>query len=322
MLACMAFCFGCDTLEDDTSPTPGGVEVTNNKVYTWSGNSAYIDLSSMVKSSENVRFDITSQPKKGNLTAMGGGLLQYKPASMNMRRDAFSFSVYTASNKLIKTDSVVIIVEDDSTSWPVGFYPKDDSVYVQDSLKNAVVIPVLANDYLSGDSTDIKVEIYRPDNSFPPYFGNAVVLSDNTIRYTPGSNFPGRDKIMYRVYSTTNPSLSGIAMVFIYSSPKVQFCKWLLRADSITIDSRKFPNTSDTAIYYNVIANDTLCYTETQYTFAISKSPSHGSASINEQGILKYYFSLADTLPRMDSLRYEVCTKQQCKSARVTIRLQ
>ncbi len=77
----------------------------------------------------------------------------------------------------------------------------------------AITINVLQNDWLCGDSSNIKLEIYRPDNSFPPHSGTASVVA-NHIVYQGSSNVLS-DSIIYKVSNIADNSLVGFAMVHI-----------------------------------------------------------------------------------------------------------
>jgi hypothetical protein len=72
------------------------------------------------------------------LTDLGRGLLQDSP-NAGTSRDAFTFTVFDKNNEAIKQDSVVIIIENDSTNLPCGIYPGNDFVN-QGSLQFSVVV--------------------------------------------------------------------------------------------------------------------------------------------------------------------------------------
>jgi hypothetical protein len=301
--------YSCDVLQDDDPSTDSQVEISNDKVYVLPNGSAYIDLYSKVKTSGTVKLNISGQPRHGNITELSSGFLQYSPDNAFKRgQDAIAFSIYSATNEFIKFDSVIIIVEDDTTQLPCGIYPRNDSVY---NVTGPVTIDVLQNDVLC-DSSDLIVEVYKPSASFPPYAGTATVVSGNRIQYTPGSSFTGTDKIIYKVYSPTDTAKIGFGVVYI---EKEQPCNWQLRNDHYTVNSDSLTTNLLRLLVFN---NDTLCLDTAQYTFSISKAPRYGTASLYKTYAIDYI--VPDTTATItDSLYYKVCYGSQCKEASVGI---
>lgn len=160
--------YSCDVLEPDADLLESKVSLTEDQLYVLPNNAAFIDLGAKVSTNKPVRFSITSSTRHGNLSDMGNGLLQYTSTSGNRRiQDSFEFTVFSEKNEVIKLDTVIIIV-DDSTHLPCGIFPVND--YVYGVRKNTPVnINVLANDHICGsDSADLIVEVYKPENNFPP----------------------------------------------------------------------------------------------------------------------------------------------------------
>ncbi len=124
-------------------------------------------------------------------------------------KDGFEVTVFSKNNEILKKDTLVIIVENDSTKLPCSIYPVNDYVY---NVTSAVTIDVTANDIIC--SSDIIVSVYRPENTFPPYYGTASV-SGNKIVYTSGASFLGEDKLMYKVTDANDPSVFSYGMVYI-----------------------------------------------------------------------------------------------------------
>jgi hypothetical protein len=301
----------CDTLESDVAPKVPEVEIEGNEIYLIPNSTGYIDLRSMINSHGTVRLDITGQTRHGDLSEISNGLLQYSPdPGFNSGRDLFTFSV-SRNNDVLKYDTVIIIVEPDTTKFPCGIYPQNDFVY---GVKGSTLINVLDNDILCGDTSQFIVEVYRPDSlSFPPYFGTAVVEGNN-IRYTPGSSFIEADKIMYRVRNTQG-STSGIGIVYIFSSPA---CSFTLFDDSFVFSTDSLP--SDT-VQLPVFANDELCSTPlSDYAFTMLHDGDVGTAIFQNPDFI---YILPDTVTQTftDSVVYQLCHRDRCRTATVSIKV-
>lgn len=311
--------YSCDTLESDVNPQAPEIEITGKEIHMIQNGTGVIDLYSMIKSSGTIRFDITGQPRKGNLNELSKGLLQYSPnTSFKKGRDSFEFAIYSENNSLLKRDSVVIIVETDSTHLPCGFYPQNDSVY---NVTGLISIDVLNNDIICGDSTHVGVEIYRPDNSFPPSFGTATV-QNNRILYTPGSSFAGNDKIFYRIFSTQDTTKSGIGVVTILPASPPPVCTFSLSSDTYVFDRDTLY--SDT-LFLKVFRNDQLCgRTVNQYSFTMVNDGHVGTAHYpNAVDSSAFVYVIPDTAQTTftDTLVYRLCYQARCQTATVYIKV-
>jgi hypothetical protein len=177
----------CDVLESDPDILEPEVQITGDEVYVLANSTSFIDLQSKVHSNQEARLAVTSSPSHGTLTDLGKGIIQYAPKVGNSRiKDGFEVTVYSKSNEIIKKDTVVIIVENDSTKLPCSIYPANDYVY---NVTSAVTVDVTANDIIC--SNDVIVSIYRPENTFPPYYGTASA-SGKKIVYAPVIRSPER----------------------------------------------------------------------------------------------------------------------------------
>ncbi len=311
--------WSCDVLESDTDIRKPTADITDQQIFARSNNSVLIDLNSKVQANQTVTLAVTSSTRHGDLTDLGKGLLQYSP-NAGTSRDAFTFTVYDQNNDAIKLDSVVIIIEDDSTNLPCNIYPANDYVN-RSALQFSVLIDVLNNDIFCGyDSTELKISIYQPDsNSFVyPYAGTAKVLSNSVIEYATGASFAGNDKFIYKVQAKNDPTVFAYGIVYITSTPA---CTLYLNDDdySFNVDSAAI----DAGVFLPVFNNDVLCdsTTSSSYQYSISTEPQFGHASINLNGIQYVPDSLSTGEFRMDSLRYEVCNNTKCAKASVLISL-
>ena len=298
---------GCDVLESDPDVLEPKVEITGDEVYVLSNGTSFIDLQSKVHSTMEARLAVTSSPSHGTLTDLGKGIIQYTPKAGNTRvEDGFEVTLFTTTNEIIKKDTVVIIVENDSTKLPCGLYPVNDYVY---NVASVVTIDVTANDMIC--SGDVVVSVYRPDNAFPPYYGTATVNNSKVV-YTPGAGFSGEDKLMYKLTSTADPKLSAYGMVYLTGD---SLCLLELNSDYFVLDSLV-----DTVIKLPVFANDSICEANNLYQVNIKTNPVFGTASISLDGVTYTFPSLRET-PYFDYFTYEVCLDAVCKTAVASLKL-
>jgi hypothetical protein len=302
--------YNCDVLDSDVAPKPDELKVVQNKVYVMSNGTSTIDLRSMVQTAGSIQLNITSQPQKGELSTLAPGLLQYSPnTSFVQGQDKFKFSIYSASNTLLKEDSVIIVVENDTTNLPCGLYAQNDYL---ENVTGLVSINVLANDYFCGDSSKLAVEIYRPEGYYPPYHGSAQVVG-NRIEYTPGVGFEGYDKIAYKVFNTENDSIYSFAIVYI---EKPQACEFMVNVDSFSfgLDSLQL----DT-VYLPIFDNDQLCGQPiTGFDATILEDGDEGTGTFKTPWAISYKLPSPRTA-FTDSLVYQLCKDVECQTAKVYI---
>ncbi|MFZ6013001.1 MAG: Ig-like domain-containing protein [Bacteroidota bacterium] len=310
-LGCLVL-YSCDVLEQDVNPEDPRVEITGNEVYMVTDGKAYIDLQSLVKSQANVRLDISDQPRKGELNEIVNGVLQYSPQSdFNQGRDAFKFSIYSESDKLLLEDSVIIIIEPDSTNLPCGIYPQDDHAF---GVTSQITIDVLANDILCGDTANLKVEVLRPQTLAAT--GTAIV-QNNKIVYTPLQGATASDAVLYKVVDESDSSRFGFGLLYVHFETP---CEFEVGDDEIIFQSDSV--TSDT-VYVNVFANDALCSRSiAQYQRDIIFYNNADRVFFSDSASIVYIFPESVAVPYVDSLAYKLCYQQQCQTARVYIKVE
>ena len=298
-------------LESDPDLKTPTVEISEKEIFVFANSPAFIDLNSKLESNVPASIAITSQTRHGDLTDLGNGILQYIPSLTNANsRDAFEFTVLTTSNQILKRDSVIIIIENDSTELPCNIYPVPDSVYVLREVP--VLIDVIENDVICGGS--VIVSIYKPVNSFPPHFGQAEVQG-NRILYSPGSEFEGSDKIMYKLTGATDPSR--VAYGIVYLTGNSTSCSFRVDDDLYVYGE----NVKDSLLSLPVFANDSLCEPISQYQVNLKSQPLYGQALITHNNI-QYKVPVSPTVPFTDSFEYQICLNATCKTARVNVRLE
>lgn len=313
-------CFtACDTVKEDPDVLLPETAINGKEIYL-SGNSAsIIDINWRVVTNLPVTLSVTQPTTKGKLTELGVGLLRYAPNDRNAStRDAFEFTVYSESHEILRKDTVVIIVEPDSTKLPCGLYPKDD--YVSNYKGGSpLTIDVLANDNLCGvDSLDLLLNVYYQENTNSgPHHGTAAVVN-NKILYTPGPSYTTGDTLIYRVQSRLSRTDVGFGYVYIGASTISPPCTFTLRADTIQIN----PDTlqADTVLL-RVFNNDILCDSLFGYQLSIAKAPLYGQARLGWEGVTYTPDELPAGTSRTDSLRYQLCRDAVCRQAKVVVKL-
>ncbi len=314
VVACALFLASCDTFETDPDLQVPEVELKGGEVVVMTNGSTFIDLAAQVKSNVPVNFSITSPVQKGSLTDLGSGLLQYQPnTGLEVGRDSFVFSVFSENNQLITKDTIVIVIENDSTQLPCGVYTADDYVYGF-SGDSSVTIDVLANDIIcSIDSLDVRVSIHRPDENFPPYFGTASVV-DNKILYTVGASFQTADKLIYKIESVSDTSSVSYGLVYITSQVP---CSPVANNDFFVIDSLA---TIADSVFIPAFDNDESCTPIDNRRISVSRQPNFGTATLVSGG---FFYKVADTLQLnenfTDSFTYQLCNGGRCATGQVTL---
>jgi hypothetical protein len=304
----IVFVSSCDVLESDNDVLTPVVDVNGKEIYVLANGESFIDLQSKIQTNQPARLAVTSDPRNGKLLDLGHGILQYSPSTGSSKgRDGFEFTVYSSSNEIIKRDSVIIIIENDSTKLPCSIYPLNDYVYSVNS--TGALIDVTANDVICSNS--VVISVYQPGNSFPPYFGTTQV-QNNKILYTPASAFNGEDKIMYKV-TASNPDRIAYGMVYITSDSS---CSFSVSNDLYSYDSLFVGR----ELSLPVFQNDSLCKALNQYQVSIKSNPMFGTVSLIQSGFL-YTINNFDGDTFNDQFTYEVCIDATCKTARVDVRL-
>lgn len=299
----------CDVLESDPDVLEPHVDVTGTEVYVLANGATFIDLQSKVQTNQPARLAVTGQPKSGSLNDLGEGILQYLPSTGSGRgRDGFEFTVYSESNEILRKDSLIIIIENDSTNLPCNIYPVADYVYNVANGTN-VAIDVTKNDIIC--SNDVLVSVYHPNDSFPPYYGSATVVN-KMVNYAPGPSFNGKDKIMYKVTDANDPSRSAYGIVYLTQDSVCQFR--LVNDFFELLDSIH----SHESVMLPVFLNDVLCAPVNSYQINIKEGPAVGSVSFIEGGI-NYLLPAISGDEFSDQFTYEVCIDASCKTALVNI---
>ena len=297
----------CDILEPDNDVVNPSAEIKEKEIVVLANSPSFIDLNSKLKINLPARVAITSQPRYGELADLGKGLLQYTPSvGDNHGRDDFEFTFYTANNEIIRKDTMVVIIEDDSTNLPCNIYPRADYVYGVD--RNPVLIDVTQNDIICGGP--VNLSLFKPGTEFPPRLGDAEIVG-NKIRYTPGGSFQSSDIIIYKLTAKMDTARSAYGIVYIKADSS---CGFAVDADNFTYDNTGL----DSATFLPVFTNDLICGSIDNYHVYLKSLPHRGEVSLSNEGFT-YTARDLEVVPFSDDFVYEVCRDGVCKSASVKI---
>lgn len=310
LVSLLCFWYGfvsCDILEPDADVITPSTKVTDKEVVVLADGPSFIDLNSRVQTNVPARAALTTQPRYGKITDLGKGILQYTPAVGNNKgRDDFEFTLYTTGNEIIERDTIVIVIENDSTKLPCNIYPRADYVYAAGL--DSVSIDVTINDIICGGP--VNLSIFQPDNTFPPEFGTAKTFG-NKIKYTRGPSFSTGDKIIYKLTAAYDTTRHAYGVVYITADSA---CNFRLKDDYFTFNEYAL----DSLITLPVFQNDSLCHAISQYQVNVKSPPIHGQVFPVPDGF-RYNVPASATLPLDDYFTYEFCKDAICKTARVTV---
>jgi hypothetical protein len=300
----MLLAAGCDAIEQD--PDGQLLSINNDPAYFLPGSDGYIDLASRIVSPGSVRMEITGSTRNGVLKDLGKGLLQYTPSGKNSRNDSFQFRVLSNDNKILGEDSIGIIIPTDTTNLPcAGVFTRPDSAR---NVTGPVTIDVIANDYSCLAALSVTINV-------APEHGTATIVG-NKIQYTPGASFAGRDNLLYKA-ATSDPLMpAGYGMLRITGLDSVSNPN----CTPVAIDDLfPKPKNDTTAIFLNVLVNDTVC--DSVSTLAITSYPSFGTAWV-DNNLKKIKYRNAPTTNFDDTLRYKFCGPGGCATAKAIIKRQ
>ncbi len=313
LLSVVVLLYACDKLESDVKPDGPPAQLLKKEFHILTDGTAYIDLQSIVKSHATVRVDVSSQPHKGKISKVGGGVLRYSPdEDFKKGRDSFGVSFFNENNELLLTDSVVIIVED-STLAPCGYYSRDEWIWTSGEY---FYHDVLANDFICGDTSDLIVEIFKPSSNSAPHLGTATV-NHNTITYIPQLGdmaIHTIDTVVYKILKASDKSVIG------YSTLHLDIrCDNGKNISGVSIPP-KAPRVGMDSVWLSIPTNGKGAVVRCGITydkFALTDQPKNGKAVFytkeNESAIILYIYERTEPFQMFtDIINYRVCNEQTC----------
>lgn len=212
----------CDTFKDDSIQPEKQVSFSQTEYYILPGSSVVIDLETIVKQSfTDASLNISQAPMRGELSQLDVLLLKYTPGSEFLEgKDEFVFSVIS-DQKVIATQTMTILMKQNSEELPCGLYAIEDKVSVRSG--SSVEIHVRKNDRICGiDGSSLHVSVRsNPDH------GEVRLVGDTVIVYTADPTFTGTDELLYRLSDSNGEGVSyGIITLSILSKSRIQTLKW------------------------------------------------------------------------------------------------
>jgi VCBS repeat-containing protein len=198
-----------------------------------------------------------SLPERGTAT-IDSGRIRYTPEANFFGADSFTYTLSDGQ----ETDTAVVTVKVNSVNdRPIA--NRDDATVDEDS---SVLIDVLAND------SDIESDPLRLVSVSTPAHGQAVVIDNGRVRYTPAANFFGSDSFTYAV-SDNKESSTGTVAISVLPVDDLP----LARDDSRTIDE-------DQSVLIDVLANDSD-FDAVGLAIDSVTAPAHGTVAIEGAAI-------------------------------------
>ena len=205
----------------------------------------------------------TSDPSNGSVQINGDNTLTYTPDQHYFGADSFT---YTISDGAGGTDTATVNI----TVNPINDVPVANTDNATTDEDNAVTINVLSNDTdADGDSLDV-ITLTQPSN------GNAQLNGDDTITYTPDSDFNGNDSFSY----TIDDGNGGITVGTVNMTVNPVNDAPVASDDSASTNE-------DNAVVVNVLDNDSDVDLNT-LTVISTTSPSNGAVQINGGTTITY----------------------------------
>jgi hypothetical protein len=307
-LTTSVFTVSCDSFEKDAITGENEVTVSDKQFYTLPNSSTVIDLKSIVKAYSNVTLMVNDEPDHGNLTKIGESIFNYRPNSdFTKGKDSFGIEI-SKDGKVLLTDSIIIIVDSDTTQFPCTLVAVEDSVWYDNSPNpgpTATRVWVLENDRLCGVAKeDVIITVIST-----PMHGIANVKSPQHILYEADAHYGGSDQFVYRISSSTDSAnfSYGLVNISVYDGT----CTLNPLDDFVDV------NYDEVSKDFDLMANDQFCAGAT--SFFIVTYPK-GNVTLFDNGIIRY------TPPpigvkTVDTLVYQLCHLSECKQAVVTINI-
>ncbi|MCB8978743.1 MAG: tandem-95 repeat protein [Ardenticatenaceae bacterium] len=224
-----------------------------------------------------------SPPANGTVVLNADNTATYTPDENFNGSDSFTYTIQDGNGG---TDSATVNL----TITPVNDAPvaEDDSATTNEDTD--VTIPVLTNDKeFDGDTLSVT-------STTSPQNGEIVVNEDNTITYTPESNFYGSDSFTYTVGDGTGLTDTGTVLITVSpvnDAPDT--------ADDVATTDE------DSSVVIDVLANDSDIEGDSLSITSLT-TPAQGTATVNPDNTITYapnanYFGT-------DSFSYSVADSQ------------
>jgi len=228
-----------------------------------------------------ITVNISQQPANGTVVVESDNTITYTPNSEFFGNDSFNYTV-TDANGDADEATVSLTITQAASGIPVA---TDDETSTTEN--TAVSIDLLSND--SG-LADVPVVVTISTN---PTNGTVVVESDNTITYTPDSEFFGNDSFSYTVTDANGDADEADVAITVTEDTNV--------VPVATNDEAS--TTENTAVSIDVLSNDTGL-NDVPVVVTISTNPTNGSVVVEDDNTVTY--TPNDAFSGSDSFSYTV----------------
>ena len=239
---------------------------------------------------DSLTVDSVTQPTNGSVVINADETLSYTPASNFIGNDSFN---YTVDDGQGGTDTATVSV-DVAPPPPPPPPPNNAPTAVEDNASTsedaAVIIDVLSNDSdPDGDTLTVNAVT-------PPTNGSVLINGDQTVSYTPASNFNGSDSFSYTVSDGQGATDTASVTVSISAVNDVP-----------TAVNDSAGTTPNVAVIIDVLSNDSDPDGDTVTVNAVTP-PTNGSVLINADQTVSY--TPASNFNGSDSFSYTVVDGQ------------
>ncbi len=209
---------------------------------------------------------IYRQPEFGTVTVNPNRTVTYTPSYMFVGEETFQYVIEDVDGDY-SLATVTVTVLDKQNAIPVA---NDDSRGC--SFNQSVAVDVLFND-TGLDDVPLTVTI-----SQPPAIGNVVVNADNTVTYTPQSDFVGQSTFNYLVTDINGEYDDALVTITVKSD-----------TNHIPVAQNDAVNTTiNTPVDVDVLANDSGL-DDGFDSLSIRTQPQYGTVAVNANRTITYY---------------------------------
>jgi PKD domain/Bacterial Ig domain/Right handed beta helix region len=195
------------------NPTPSNITVALSGTLALSWSSANLE--------QPIDFVMMLQKSDGSTTPLVLG--SRKPASFPGGAPAPLILVDLPALQIPAGGSIFYTLRYEDAASQSGWVTLDDSTLTI-TLKALAAVPLLTDDTaVTGETEPVNVEVLANDKWAPqalprvsviagPVHGAAVVRADQSIDYTPATNYVGTDVLTYQVYDGTSTSIAALTV--------------------------------------------------------------------------------------------------------------
>lgn len=295
-LTILAAVSACDTFQEDVAPQGEDELILKEAITALPNTSLYIDLKTIIQTSETVRFSIGNQPQKGEASINDQSILLYKPkADFLSGHDFLSINLINSGGVMIDTDSIWINMASSADSLPCLNGALTDYYYT--AVNEPIIIQPILNDGYCPDETSGAILDFIED----PANGSIEQVELFTYKYTPDTDFEGTDGFMYELTlvdeaGVSHYSIAQVSVTVFADTASYYPCDSLIQPIDYYISSD-----SDSSSYIiQAYQSDPFCG-DLEHQLEI-RSVYSGAATVLNQSFIEY-FPGTDTI---DFIEYSI----------------